>query len=111
MGAVLVLVGVLGFVSNPIIYQAGAVFGANMVQSVVHLLGGAAGLWLGYREGVGARNYNIGLGAVAVLLAVLGFVPQTATLLADLLAVNMNMTYLHAAIAVSSLAVAFAVKE
>ena len=108
LGAVLALVGVLGFVNNPIIYLTGAIFGANMLQSVVHILGGV-GLYFGMKGG--AKTYNLVVGVIAALLAVLWFVPPTMALLKDNLAVNANITYLHVAIALVSLGVAFGVKE
>lgn len=104
-GAVLLLVGVLGFFMNPIL----GIFGVNTFQNVLHLVGGVAGLWLGY-QGSG-KVFNTWLGYISGIVAVLGFVPPTATLLASLLGINMAITVLHAAIAVVTLGVAYGVKE
>ena len=105
VGAVLVLLGLLGFVQAPIL----GIFGVNMAQNILHLVGGALGLWLGY-SGSG-KNYNMGLGIVAAVVAVLGLVPPTATLLESIFAINPAITWLHAGVAVVSLGVAFGVKE
>ena len=104
-GAVLLLVGVLGFFMNPIL----GLFGVNTAQNILHLVGGVLGLWLGY-NGSG-KGFNTGLGYVSGVVAVLGFVPPTAALLASLLGINTAITVLHAAIAVVTLGVAYGVKE
>lgn len=104
-GAVLLLVGVLGFFMNPIL----GLFGVNTAQNILHLVGGVVGLWLGY-NGSG-KAFNMWLGYISGVVALLGFVPVTATLLATLLGINLAITVLHAAIAVVTLGVAYGVKE
>ncbi len=105
IGAVLALVGVLGFFMNPIL----GLFGVNTYQNILHLVGGALGLWFG-NSGSG-KSFNMYLGIVSAVVAVLGFIPATATLLLSLLGINPAITYLHAAIALVSLGVAYGVKE
>jgi hypothetical protein len=104
MGGVLVLIGILGFFMNPLL----GLFGVNALQNIVHLLGGALGLWLG-NSGSG-KAFNMWLGIVGAVLAVLGFIPATAALLASWLGVNIAITVLHAAIGLVSLGVAYGVK-
>ena len=108
-GAVLLLVGILGFV--PVIGQPLllGIFGVNTFQNILHVVGGVVGLWLG-SQGSG-KGFNTWLGYISGLVAVLGFVPPTAALLASLLGINMAITVLHAAIAVVTLGVAYGVKE
>ena len=105
IGAVLVLVGLLGFFSNPIL----GLFGVNAAQNVLHLVGGALGLWLA-SKGSG-KAYNQWLGIIAAVVAVLGFVPGAKDLLTSIFNINMAITYLHAGIAAVSLGVAYGVKE
>jgi hypothetical protein len=109
-GAVLLLVGILGFVPNPLIGDAStSLFGVNMFHNVLHLVGGALGIWLG-NKGSG-RAFNQWLGYIAAVVAVLGFIPPTAALLASLLGANLAISVLHAAIAVVTLGVVYGVKE
>ena len=105
IGAVLLLVGVLGFFMNPIL----GLFGVNPAQNILHILGGALGLWLG-NKGSG-KSFNMYLGIVSAIVAVLGFIPATSALLADTLGINPAITVLHAAIGLVSLGVAYGVKQ
>ena len=105
IGAVLVLVGLIGFVNAPIF----GIFGVNTAQNLLHLVGGALMLWFSYK-GAG-KTPNQTLGIISAVLAILGFVPGAKDLLAGIFTINMNITYLHAAIAVVSLGVAYGVKE
>jgi|SRR3989344_5820360 len=72
LGAILTLVGIWGFVQNPVL----GLFDANSMHSVVHLLSGlvllAAAMWWG-----GSVAWAlIVLGAVYALVAVLGLVME-----------------------------------
>lgn len=104
IGAVLLLVGLLGFFNNPIL----GLFGVNTAQNMLHIVGGLLGIWLA-TKGSGV-SYNKWLGIIAAVVAVLGFIPVTAGLLLSLLGVNMAITVLHTGIAVVSLGVAYGVK-
>ena len=105
IGAVLVLVGLVGFFNNPIL----GYFGVNIWQNLLHIVGGGLGLWLSTKGS--SQSFNKWLGIVAAVVAVLGFVPGANSLLDSLFKINMAITWLHAAIAVVSLGVAFGVKE
>lgn len=110
IGVVLVLVGVLGFVSNPLVGKdPDAIFGVNTYQNILHLVGGALMVYGGY-SGAGKMS-NMILGFVSAIVAVLGFIPATASLLMDIFGINMAISILHAAIGVVSLAIAYGVKE
>jgi len=105
LGVVLAIVGVWGLFSDMIL----GIFGVNMLQSVLHLIAAAFGLYVGTKgEGPG---YNMVLGWIAIVLAVLGFIPGASGLLASLLNINMATTVLHLAIGVVSLGVTYGVKE
>lgn len=113
LGAVLVLVGLLGFVNSPVL----GIFQVNMLHNIVHLLTGAVLLVAGFMsDGTNARMANMILGVVYALVAIVGFAqidainslvgsdPKAAgTFYAD--------PALHALLAVVLLGVAFAFRE
>lgn len=99
-GAVLVLVGLLGFLVGT---GTLIIFGVNPLHSVVHLGSGLVLLVAAYAaEGANADTANLGLGVVYVLVAVLGFagilVPQLLNTSADAFAHADNI--LHSLIAI-----------
>ncbi len=107
LGIVLLLVGILGFFSNPIVSQdSGAIFGVNMAQSVLHLIGGLFGLYVGMKgEGPG---YNATLGWLGILLGVLWFIPGIGAsdgLLNSWFNINLNISILHLVIGIVALGV------
>jgi len=95
LGVVLALVGVLGFFNEMVL----GYFGVNTLQSVIHLVGGVLLLWMA------GRTANLWLGWLGLIVAVLGFVAPA--FMASLLNINMAITYLHLAIGVVSLGVAY----
>lgn len=105
VGVVLLLVGLLGFVSNPIL----GLFGVNMLQNVLHLVGGALGLWLGMKGN--AKAFNMWFGVVALAAGVLGFVPGVSDMLVSLLNVNAQISVLHVVLGVVSLGVVYGLKK
>lgn len=105
LGVVLVLLGLVGFVNNPVL----GLFGVNLYQNLLHLVGGAVVLWFGYK-GAGKAT-NMWLGVIALVVGVLGLVPGAKDLLASLFSINMAITYLHLAVGVVSLGVSYGVKE
>lgn len=76
LGIGFVLVGVLGFVVPHAIGMH-----LSLVHSIVHLVTGAAALWLGLRGSpTQAKVFCIAFGAVYVLLGIAGFVAGGAAL-------------------------------
>ena len=108
IGAVLVLVGILGFVPNPWVGDD-ALFGSNTIQDVLHLVGGAVIVWFGMKGA--AKTTNMWLGYISGVVGILGFVPGANSLLASIFAINTAISGLHIAIGVVSLGVAYGVKE
>ncbi len=103
LGAVLLLVGILGFVTaSPLL----GLFGVNALQSVLHIIAGSA-IYFGMK-GMG-RGANMVIGWIAAIVAILYFV--TPGLVMSLLNINAQITYLHIAIAVISLGLAYGMKE
>ena len=108
IGAVLVLLGLVGFVNHPIL----GYFGVNVPQDVLHLVGGALILWLASKGS--AQPTNMWTGVVALVVGILWFVPFTGGaggLLEQIFSINAAISYLHVAVGVVSLGVAYGVKE
>ncbi len=101
IGAVLVLLGLVGFFNAPIL----GIFGVNTAQNVLHLVGGAVIIWLA------GKNTNMWTGIIALVVGVLWFIPGVGGLLASIFAINAAISYLHIAVGIVSLGVAYGVKE
>ncbi len=116
LGAVLTLVGILGFVGavTPTISYSGTssqallgIFAIDPIHNVIHLASGVVGLLAAnLAAGQYARLYAGIFGAVYALVTVVGFIQQTSVL--GLIHVNLADNLLHTAIAAASLAVYFA---
>ncbi len=99
LGVVLLLVGIFGFINNPLVGDsAGALFGTNIYQDVLHLITGAFGVYVG-TKGIGP-GFNMTIGWAGITLGVLGFIGPIADLFASLLNINTAITVLHLAIGV-----------
>lgn len=110
IGVVLVAVGILGFIPNPIVgEQEGALFATNAIHNIVHLLTGAAalGIAFGIRGREQQANALIAFGVVYALVLVLTLVdPTLFGLFADA-PVNAADHALHAALAIGSIAIGY----
>ncbi|UPA22087.1 DUF4383 domain-containing protein [Candidatus Peribacteria bacterium] len=105
LGVVLLVVGLLGFVNDPIL----GIFEVDTVHNVIHLLSGIVGL-IAVSAGLSyARLYLIIFGVVYALVTVLGFMSGTDIL--GLFVINQADNYLHAAIALVCLGVGFGGKK
>lgn len=108
-GAVLALVGLLGFVNDPIL----GVFEVNAIHNVVHLLSGIVLLGAAFMDnGANARITLLVFGVVYAIVAVAGF--AASGLVAPLLGDADALVYdniLHVLLAVVFLAVPLLVKE
>lgn len=106
-GAVFVLVGILGFVMDPIL----GLFQTSLLHNLVHLLSGAALLAAAFLDdGRNARMGLLALGVVYALVTVLGFLlPDLVNTLlggndSDL-AIDQADNFLHLLLAAALLAV------
>jgi uncharacterized membrane protein HdeD (DUF308 family) len=103
LGAVLVLVGLIGFVNDPVL----GVFDVNLLHNVVHLLSGGVLLAAAFMDGGrNARLTNMVLGVVYLVVAAATWIGP----LRNVFALNMADAGLHVLIAVVLLGVAFAMK-
>ncbi len=114
LGAVLVLVGILGFLVEPSFgigdsAERGTLiaFDINGSHNVVQLLSGVVGLAIA-GTAAKARLFAIGYGVVYVLVTILGFIVGDGGLLLSLIPINTADNLLHLAIAVSGIAVGLA---
>lgn len=106
LGAILLLIGIIGFVNDPVL----GIFSVNGLHNLVHLLSGAIGIIVGVWGGiVASRWYNRIFGIVYGLVAILGLL--NVQWFIDLLDVNNADDWLHVLIAVASLAVGFSRKD
>lgn len=105
LGIVLGIVGIWGFFSSSVL----GIFGVNALQSVLHVIAGAFGIYSG-TKGEG-HQYTMVIGWIAVVLGVLGFLPVTGDLLLSLLNINTATSVLHLGIGVVSLGLIYGVKK
>ena len=104
VGAVLTVVGLVGFFSG----DALLMFGLNPLHNVVHLVSGVVGLWAGFTGGC-AVHYNKWFGVIYILVAVLGFV--VPDLMVSLLNINAADNLLHLLLGVVLAGVGFGAKS
>ena len=114
LGAILVLVGVAGFLVEPSFgvgddAQRGTLilFDINGWHNVVHLLSGIVGLAMA-GTAARARLFSIGYGIVYVLVTILGFAVGDGGLLLSIIPINTADNLLHLAIAVTGIAIGLA---
>ena len=106
VGAVLLLVGIIGFFNDPVL----GLFPVNGLHNLVHILSGAVGIWAGVWGGtVAARWFNRVFGIVYALVAILGFVAPSV--MASLLEADSKDHYLHTLLAIAGLVVGFVKKD
>ncbi len=115
-GAIYLLVGLVGFaVTSGVDFAAKVsdkkliIFALNPLHNVVHI---AIGLLLlaGARAATSARMVNILIGAVYLLVGIVGLFIANSTKSANILALNQPDNALHIATAVLALGIAFSEK-
>ena len=114
LGAVLVLVGIVGFLVEPSFGVGDSaergtliLFDINGWHNVVHLLSGIVGLAMA-GTAARARLFSIGYGIVYVLVTILGFAVGDGGLLLSIIPINTADNVLHLAVAVTGIAVGLA---
>lgn len=108
-GIVFVLVGVLGFVPNPLVSPDG-LFEVNTMHNLIHLVIGLVLLAVSFMAPAMSALWLKIFGAVYLLLAILGFlmVPDGGLLLGAM--TNVADHWLHVVLAVALLAAGFLAK-
>jgi hypothetical protein len=110
IGLTLVVAGIVGFFYSASFStgdgtERDAVLGildVNGWHNIVHIATGALGLAVAASYG-GARGYAIGLGAVYILVAVLGFAAGDGDEILNLIPVNTEDNFLHLLIGVAGI--------
>ena len=108
IGAVFVLVGILGFIPNPLISTTG-LFQVNTMHNLVHLISGGvllAGAYTAFGAGMALKIIGIVYAAVAVLGLMLG-----PGMLLGLVHINAADNWLHVFLAVVILAAGFGLPD
>jgi Domain of unknown function (DUF4383) len=107
VGVVLVVVGLLGFINNPIVGKAeGALVATNEVHNIVHLITGLLALYIAFGlRGAQQANALVGFGILyAVIFVAVVISPSLFGLFGDY-ASGINEHVIHAAVAVISLGI------
>lgn len=102
LGIILTLVGLLGFVNNPVL----GIFAVNTLHNIVHLLTGILGIIFAAQGEAAAKGFAKVFGIIYALVAILGFVAPAAML--SLLMIMMPDNILHIILALIFLYVGFA---
>lgn len=110
IGGIITLVGILGFILEPVRGELFGIFGVNTLHNAVHLLTGAGGLAAGYfAAGAFSDEYNKYGGLAYLLLVVLWLV--IPVFLNDLLNIGLADTLLHLGLGVILAFVGFGVAD
>ena len=97
LGFVFIIVGVLGYVPNPIV-GPGGIFVTNPVHNVIHIASGIV-LLLGAYSSLGSSLALKIIGVVYALVAVLGFL-MPGDMMLGMVAMNAADRWLHVALAI-----------
>ena len=106
-GIVFVIVGILGFISNPIVGrpETNPIFVTDMLHDLVHIIIGVVLVIAGRKsEGAASKSLKV-FGVVYLLLAVNGFLDSEKLL--GFVAANSNDTWLHLVLGIVLLAAGF----
>ena len=112
-GAMFVIVGIMGFLDNPLIGEHGF-FMTNAAHDWTHMLLGVVLLWAGQRNERTAYGSLMGIGALYALLALMGYATAGAeghTMLLGLVHINGNDNWLHVLLAVVLIASALSTRR
>ena len=108
IGTIFIVVGLLGFVPNPLVSPTG-LFAVNTAHNLVHLLTGVV-ILAGAYSAFGARNTLLVFGAVYAVVAIAGFIPALTTggnMLLGFIHVNAAVKWLHVLLAIVILAAGY----
>jgi uncharacterized protein DUF4383 len=113
LGSIFALVGLFGFVPNPVI-GPGGIFETNAAHNIAHLLFGAALLGASASGENAAATTLKASGALYLLLAVIGFIAvsgnERSAMLLDVVHINRADNWLHLVLGLVLLGAGFARK-
>ncbi len=103
-GIVLIILGLLGFINNPIF----GLFRVDALHNIIHLASGILAIVFASMGEQQSRTFSVVFGVVYALVTVLGFinvgVSGTGHLIGSLIAINGNDNFLHLLFAIVLLA-------
>ena len=106
-GVIFLILGVLGFIPNPIVGDDGAVFHTDMMHNLVHIVLGIVLIWAGKKGGSTTVLTLKVVGVIYLVVAVLGFLMGEGSIL-GLMEVNGADNWLHLVVAILFLWAGFA---
>ncbi len=107
LGVVFIVVGLLGFVNDPIL----GLFEVDAVHNIIHLVTGIAAVAMAAKGEAMAKKWAQVFGVIYALVAVLGLVVGGSGKLLGLIEVNTADHVLHVVLALVILYVGFGLKE
>lgn len=113
LGAVFILVGLLGFIVNPLV-GSGALFETDLGHNLVHLLAGAVLIWAGLKSEQTATLALQVFGTVYLIVALIGFAVVDATGMGSILGlihINTADNWLHVVLGFVLLGAGFLLKK
>jgi len=97
LGIIFIILGLVGFLTNPLVGPAGALFPANPLHNLIHLITGIIGVWVAAKSMSGTMMYLKIFGIIYLLVAILGFAMGSPIL--GLVDTNMADNLLHLIVA------------
>lgn len=107
LGAILILVGLLGFMQNPIL----GIFAVDTLHSLIHLASGILAIWFARQGAAQGMMLARVLGVVYLLVAALGFLQASSGKILGLITINGADNLLHVVLAAILLYVGFGMKS
>ncbi len=95
LGAVFIVIGLLGFVNNPIL----GIFATDTLHNIVHLASGILALVFAGKSAADAKKFALILGVVYALVTVLGFLSGDSGKILGLISINQADNFLHLVLA------------
>lgn len=96
-GVIFVIVGVLGFIPNPIVGTSG-LFMTDMLHNILHIIFGAVLIWAARKDMMTASKWMKIVAVIYAILAILGFIGGGSIL--GITMVNSADNWLHVVLAV-----------
>lgn len=106
LGIVFIIIGVLGYISNPIV-GAGSLFETDGVHNIIHILSGIIILALAAKGEMKAKLAFKIFGIVYLVVAVLGFVGASSGSIFNLIAINAADNWLHVVLGILMVSLGF----
>lgn len=107
LGVVLILVGLLGFMQNPIL----GIFAVDTLHNIIHLASGVLAIWFARQGASQGMMFAKVFGVVYLLVAALGFLQAGSGMILGLITINGADNLLHVVLAAVLLYVGFGMKN